>query len=398
MKIRKLTHKERSTLMNLYRYAYTEWSDEQIKDEELEEILVEETLGVFENGRLVSSLRVHDFQQSVRGVLKDCGGLAGVPTYPEARRKGYVRELMRKGFELMRERGQSVSMLDPFKTSFYSQFGYVAANAPYLVEAPLKSLRPLKSTHNDKDWTFERVRAVKAKDPLLRFLRDVGTTRYHGYITFKSIPDEMWKQRVKDSIVIFIRHKGKIEAASRYRLKGERIKGRWQSKAIVFDFLWRNREARSRLFDFFSKHQDQIHNIVIHAPFETFVEHWFEDTRLKVERKTPWMVRVIDVAGAIDNLPGTGNKEITLEVTDAECPWNNGGVSIGSKENRLQVTKYEGTCIVKATIQALSSLVYGTMPLAEIEFQGGITISEEWARPILHSWFPPMPLYNVLYF
>ncbi len=47
---------------------------------------------------------------------------------------------------------------------------------------------------------------------------------------------------------------------------------------------------------------------------------------------------------------------------------------------------------------AISSLVYGTLPLEELEFQGEITISESWARHALERWFPPKPLYNVIYF
>ena len=73
LEIRKITKKDRHALMDLYRYTYTEWSDREIKEEELEEILTHETLGLFENGRLVSSTRIHEFQQSVRGILKDCG-------------------------------------------------------------------------------------------------------------------------------------------------------------------------------------------------------------------------------------------------------------------------------------------------------------------------------------
>ncbi len=398
LEIRKITNKERSTLMDLYRYAYTEWSDQPIKSEELDEIISEETLGFFENGRLISSLRVHDFQQSIRGVLKDCGGVAGVATYPEARTKGYVRQLMQASFKQMREQGQSVSMLDPFKQSFYEKFGFVAANAAYVVQAPIKQLQYWKKENQSTDWTFERVRAVDAKDILLKFIREVGPKQYHGYIIFKSIPAGMWKQRVKDSIVVFVRNEGKIQAVSRYRIKGERIQGSWQNNLTVIDSLWRTREARDQLFSFFARHQDQIHNIIIHAPFETKVDHWFKDVRMKVERKTTWMVRLVDVKKAIDKLPGEGEDIITLELTDSDCPWNNGIFTIQSEKGVLRMTKSSGNPIVKISIEALSSLVYGTQPLEEIEFQEKITISEDWARHTLQRWFPPLPLYNVVYF
>ena len=398
MEIRKITSKERKPLMDLYRYAYTEWSDQPVKDEELESIVIDEILGLFDKGQLLSSVRIHDFQQSIRGVLKDCGGIAGVATYPEARTKGFVRQLMQASYKQMHERGQSVSMLDPFKQSFYEKFGYVAANAAYVVQAPIKNLRSKSDGKKSSDWTIERLRAVEEKDTLLKFIREVGPAKYHGYIIFKTIPDGLWKQRVKDSLVVFVRQKGKIQAASRYRIRGERIKGRWQARLMVFDALWRTREARDQLFNFFIRHKDQIDDIIIHAPFETKVDHWFKDVRLKVERKTPWMVRIVDVIKAIENLPGEGEDVITLEITDPDCPWNNGIFSLQSQKGKLSLMKSSGHPTVKASIQALSSLIYGTQPIEELEYHGLISISEKWARHTLQRWFSPLSLYNVLYF
>ncbi|MFX1576724.1 MAG: enhanced intracellular survival protein Eis [Promethearchaeota archaeon] len=398
LEIRKITKDERLALNDLYRYAYTEWSDQDVKDEELDDMRIEETLGVFENGRLVSSLRVHDFQQSVRGVLKSCGGIAGVATYPEARRKGFVRKLMQESFTIMHKQGQSVSMLDPFKQTYYEQFGFVAANAPYLIEAPIKQLTVWHPKKQDSDWTYERVRAVNAKEDYLNFVREVGPSQYHGYIIFKTIPDTMWKRRVKDSVIVFVKYKGNTEALSRYRIKGERIKGQYRSTFHVIDALWRSRAARDRLFAFYLKHQDQIDNISIHAPFETKVEHWFKDTRLKVERKTTWMVRIIDAKKAIEDLPGAGEDIISVELSDSDCPWNNGVFSLQSEKGRLRLTESSGHSVVKSSIQAFSSLLYGTQSLEELEFQGNITVSEKWARHILQRWFPPLSLYNVVYF
>lgn len=398
MEIRNITTKDRKALMDLYRYAYTEWSDQEIKEEELEEILTHETLGLFENGRLVSSTRIHDFQQSVRGVLKDCGGIAGVASYPEARHKGYVRQLMLAGFKEMFEQGQSVSMLDPFKPSFYAKFGYATANAPYLVKAPIKHLKHTGGEDPNSEWDYERLRAVDAKAALLGFIREIGPAQYHGFIIFKSIPDGMWKRRVKDSIVVFVKHKGVIQAASRYRIKAERREGRWVSELTVIDMLWRTREARMKLFDFFATHQDQINDIIIHAPFETRVEHWFGDARLSIERKAPWMVRVIDVRKAVENLPASGEDIVTLEISDPDCDWNNGVFTIQSEKNRLHMNKSSGKPVVKLSIKAFSSLVYGTLSVEELEFQGELTIAEDWARHTLQRWFPLLPIYNVVYF
>jgi predicted acetyltransferase len=398
LEIRNITKNERRALMDLYRYAYNIRADTPIRDEELEEIIAEETLGVFESGQLVSSLCIHDFQQSLRSVLKDCGGIAGIATYPEARRKGYVRQLMQEAFRIMHEQGQSISMLDPFKQSFYEQFGYVSANAAYVVQAPLKHLQVQIKESQNTEWTHERLPATDAKDTLLEFIKDVGPSQYHGYTIYKSIPDGMWRLRVKDCFVVFIRHRRTIQAASLYRITGERIKNKVHTSLTCFTCLWRTLEARDRLFNFFAKHQDQIQEIIIHAPFDPSVDHWFKDVRLKIERRANWMVRLVDVKKAVDKLPADGEDIITVEISDSDCPWNNGVFSLQSEKGRLRLTSSSGRPAIRASIQALSSLVYGTQSLEENEFQGRISISEEWVRHTLQRWFPPLPLYNVLYF
>ena len=38
------------------------------------------------------------------------------------------------------------------------------------------------------------------------------------------------------------------------------------------------------------------------------------------------------------------------------------------------------------------------LSVEELEFQGEITITEDWARHTLQRWFPLLPLYNVVYF
>src|SRR5699024_8952143 len=52
------------------------------------------------------------------------GGIASVATYPEFRRKGYVKELLQHTLIEMRKHGYIVSMLHPFFVSFYRKFGW----------------------------------------------------------------------------------------------------------------------------------------------------------------------------------------------------------------------------------------------------------------------------------
>ena len=53
------------------------------------------------------------------------GGVADVSTHPKARRKGYIRQLMRFIYEQLKNQGYVLSCLYPFRESFYERLGYV---------------------------------------------------------------------------------------------------------------------------------------------------------------------------------------------------------------------------------------------------------------------------------
>ncbi len=398
MEIRKIKEKDQFLLGDLYNYSYTEWTEKGISEEHKAWLIPEETFALFEDGRLVSTLRVHDFLQCIRGVIKKMGGIAGVATFPEARQKGCIRALMEAAFNEMQEKGQSVSMLDPFKESFYAQFGYVKTNASYIIKAPFDKLVSTKENKSDPDWEIERVRATKVREQLFTFIKESVLPQFHGFVVYNTITEGMWNLLAKDSIVAFVKYKGAIQAIARYRIIGEIQNDKRITEMRVIDFFWKTRKARAKLFNYLSKHKEQLHNISISAPFDTSVEHWFTDIDLLVRRRNNWMVRVIDAPKAVNGLPALGEDMIILELSDPLCSWNNGVFLLQSNHNKLKMTKSTGKPTVKASIKAFSSLVYGILPLEELEFQGELKISESWARHALKRWFPPLPLYNVVIF
>lgn len=65
-----------------------------------------------------------DDNLTVSGKIFSMGGLAGVATLPEARRKGAVKQMISYYFDWMKDNDHPVSTLYPFKESFYEKVGY----------------------------------------------------------------------------------------------------------------------------------------------------------------------------------------------------------------------------------------------------------------------------------
>lgn len=80
-----------------------------------------------ERGRLAGAFRGFAMRQHLGGALIPMLGLASVATAPTARRRGVGRALCVHALRVGRERGDLVSVLYPFRPSFYRRLGWGVA-------------------------------------------------------------------------------------------------------------------------------------------------------------------------------------------------------------------------------------------------------------------------------
>jgi predicted acetyltransferase len=395
MEIRKLTKKEMPKVLKLHQYAYGFWSDQAVREEDLDFIIPENTIGVFDKKDLLSVLTIMKTKQSIRGVLKWMGGISMVGTYPEARMKGYTRSLMQTAFQTMKDEGFSVSMLEPFRETFYAKFGYVPAYEKYRLQAPLDGLR-VKADHEiDDDLEIERVSGQEVKDVYMTFIQDFAPSAFHGYAFNPVITDEEWKRRNKDRHYVLVKKGGTIEALARFKFKGY-MHFEEPGQLQIEEMYWRNLSAQAALFNFFSKHRDQFPKLIMLLPYGTNFQHWFEDLREWIQIKVwhPWMVRVIDIKEALAGLPATEKGELVFTLSDSQCEWNTGTYLLKSNGKQLQIQPTKQATKTALTIHGISALVYGTHSLEEIEDAQWLKGADKQTRKLLQNWFPQLSLYS----
>ncbi|HID11949.1 MAG TPA: GNAT family N-acetyltransferase [Candidatus Latescibacteria bacterium] len=81
---------------------------------------------LFSDGREVSHLYVHDLKVQVGGATVRAGGIGGVWTHEEYRRRGFARRVLEDALDYMREEGHDLSLLFGIP-DFYHRFGYASA-------------------------------------------------------------------------------------------------------------------------------------------------------------------------------------------------------------------------------------------------------------------------------
>lgn len=401
MEIKKITATNLEQVRELHVYCTSrQWTDSVPSKDELSFYTPNEILGMFEGEKLVSMIRNYTFNQSVRGTIKKMGGVSHVATFPEYRLLGYVKELTKSVFLDMKEKNQSVSLLHPFKESFYSAFGYVGTNDNLLVKIPLDGFSHyLGSLSKIQDeWEEKRVRAIDVQDEFEAFKFELDLLQHHGLVFLNDMSSEYWIDDHDGVIVVFIKKNNKIMAAAKYIKIGSGEGGR----IFVAEMYWKNIESRVMLFRYFAKHKDQFSHIELRISYGVNFFGWLCDPTRPLEVKinnNPWMVRIIDAVDAMSDISVNLEGEIILELQDEYCNWNNGVYKLETVNNKLKMSKCN--CVnphVKMDIRGLTALLYGVYSVEELEFKEWIILSDSKVVKILDEWFPKKFLNNPYYF
>ena len=115
----------------------------KLQYEELERTgyrLRERIVACTDDGERMGSASVGTVQSRYCGHDMSTVTIGGVNTNPEYRRKGSVRAMFDRVFEMAPERGWTVSMLHPFSSAYYRQFGYEKICDHRVLTFPLAAL------------------------------------------------------------------------------------------------------------------------------------------------------------------------------------------------------------------------------------------------------------------
>ena len=373
-----------------HRYAFYTSPPMDLSNYEKQRALYEDTtiFGMFEEEKSVATVVSLPMTQNVRGKIFPMSGVAGVTSYPTARRKGYVKKLMTRLFQDMRDKGQVVSTLYPFRESFYERLGYTLFTHIKAVKFKTADMKPLLNM--DLPGSVEFLNQKEGWDSARQMLHDMQATK-HGMGLFAPEPlemlyghDDMWLAIARDE-------NGEVIGTMVYK-----ITAFWGTFEVARFFV-KNTQARYLLLQFIAKHIDQTPDVIIkRLPGYENPETWFSDLSMKTDPDiwlTP-MGRIIN----IQELGGmkVGSGKLTVQVEDNFCEWNNGIFTFESQNGELIVSEVgEADCTL--TINGLSALIYGTHDLHDFKWRGWGNPSEETIQKML-SLFPPESPYLLVVF
>jgi GNAT superfamily N-acetyltransferase len=341
---------------------------------------------LYEDDAPRATAMVWRMHQHVRGRLVPMGGIGGVATDPAARRGGRARQLLTAVLADMRDQGQVVSTLYPFRPSFYERFGYAGLAQERRVRIAPAALLPLLRLDLPGEVTLHRHVGVAGE--IQRFETELAAA-VPGMAVYDDPDGELLANQTAEWAAI-ARVDGRMTGYLRYSVTEHG--GDFDARR----FLYRDPVTRSLLLAWVARHTDQVASAVLRLPPGETPETWVPDAEATVEAKVAPMTDAAPMARilSVDGLAGidAGPGEITVRVDDPLI----GGVWSLSGGGTLSVAT-GGTPSAELTGPGLAALVYGALDPAELPLRGFGSVDEP-AAATLRSLFPPTTSHLVAHF
>jgi predicted acetyltransferase len=334
----------------------------------------EQVYVVEEDGEIRASAAVLPLEVFVDGRPVQMGGVAAVATHAAYRRRGYAGELLRAALRGMRERSVHLSMLHPFAHAFYRRYGWELATEAISYELKPRDL----PTDNEQKY----VRAYRDGDLHRMMVLLEGEASRYPLSVYRD--EGRWRQlldRGEQEAAVYEAEAG-IEGYLLYELR----EGDGSPHTLVLSELTAATPAARRALISFAAAFDPLMFVVKYSasrgePLHPYLENSYVNARLAPE----FMLRLVDVEGALKLLRRDLNAPFVLEVTDDAIPENAGEYTIGGDVVRGAEASERATLDVRQ----LAQLYAGYLPAGQLARHGLLETSSPAALEILEARFPP---------
>jgi predicted acetyltransferase len=354
--IKRLTIEQWDEVMALDQYAFRLQLSEREKEERRAKTKPEQMWGYFVDGKLAAKLTILPFNTWIGGKKFAMGGIAGVASWPEYRRKGMVGRLLSNALKTMKQDGRWVSFLSPFQIAFYRKYGWEVFTEFKKYEASVGKL----SDTSSYSGRIERTHA--AEWPLLQRVYEDYAVVYNGMLERN---EERWVSSVfqgnKWSSAVYRNEREEPRGYIVYRIEGNHFQ--------IKEWVCLDEQARQAILRFIANHDSMVEKVTWKAPADDDLPFLLSNPRIKQELVPHKMARIVDILPFLERYPFTPcGREIhfTLQVEDVYAEWNHGIFSVRvdaagqasvSKDSAAQERKPDAS--VSCTIQTLSALLLG---------------------------------------
>jgi len=326
----------------------------------------------------VATAGAYDHRMRIPGADVPVLGVTLVGVHASHRRRGILRELMRRQLDDAHERGEALAALWASEAPIYGRFGYGVASTSIRLDAERDRVvfRPPDEPAGrarlvDEDEARELIPAIYRR---ARLERAGMLDRTDGWWTdFRLADPEHWRQGGGPLFrAVWEDDAGEPQAYAVYRLHGSWDDGFPAGKLNVREALGTSPQAMREIWRFLFG-VDLVGRVrTWHLPPDHPLLHSVTDVRrLKAQVFDGVWVRILDMAAALEAREYAEDGEIAFDVRDEFCNWNDGTWRLTVAGGRGTVER-GGEADIRVDVADLGSTYLGGFELGALALAGRV--------------------------
>lgn len=317
--------------------------------------------------QLAAKLHLIPLSCYVSGRTVEMGGISAVATWPEYRRQGMVKHLLKHALIDMKTDGQTVSFLHPFSVPFYRKYGWEIAFTNRHYTIPIEKLKT--------NW--DGVGYVKRIQADIGLLHSIYTSYARGFAGTLVRDGKWWEQRI-------LKNGGHIAVAYNEddRADGYIIYDVKENILRVKEMAYQSLNGWKLLLQFIANHDSMAKVVKMTVPENDNLALLVDDPSFEQQVETYFMARIVDALTFLNEYPFRENvlsQPLSLCVEDAFFPENSGTFHLERAGSQTKVAYVQTKDIkngIHCTIQQLTVMMLGYKRPTEL-FHAGLIHGEK---------------------
>ena len=348
------------------------------------------TLCAFENRQLTTTYGWWPLNMRLNGTHCPVAGITFVSTSPVHRRRGYLRQITARHFEMLHETGERpIAALHASLAGIYHRYGYAVVSSQQSYSFAPRHLDFVHPPGKDPAGAGilkeigDYDRAV-LKDLYQRFCRDRTGYIHRGKATWEAgvlaPPPENGEriqivheeEGVPSGYVVYTASPAKAE------------NGRLRQQIDIRELVWLNARACLSLWQYFAS-MDLAEVIRCQRmPTDDPLPHLVSEPReLQITSRDGIMARLVDVREAMGRRCYDADGAICFELEDPMCEWNRGTWAFeASAGGASKIEESRRQPDLRLPVDTLAMLFFGRISASQAAAMGRLAVYKPEALPV----------------